>query len=125
MQLACIFLGLSLLFTTPAWALSNDDIFANARNAYKNRDDQALAQYLQQLQAHDYVLAPYADYWLMLLHLSQADNDTVRDFLTRYADLPFADKVRGEWLKALGKRQDWNTFFEELPNFQGDDVAVS
>jgi soluble lytic murein transglycosylase len=125
MQLACIFLCWTLLFTTPAWALSNDDIFANARNAYKNRDDQALARYLQQLQGHDYILAPYADYWLMLLHLSQADNDSVRDFLTRYADLPFADRVRGEWLKALGKRQDWGTFFDELPNFQGDDVAVS
>ncbi|MEO8419473.1 MAG: transglycosylase SLT domain-containing protein [Methylophilaceae bacterium] len=125
MQLACIFLGLTLLFSSPAWALGNDDIFASARNAYKNRDDQALAQYLQQLQAHDYVLAPYADYWLMLLHLSDADNDSVRNFLTRYADLPFADRVRGEWLKALGKRQNWDTFFEELPNYQGSDVAVS
>ncbi len=125
MQLACIFLGLTLLFSSPAWASGNDDIFASARNAYKNRDDQALAQYFHQLQAHNYVLAPYADYWLMLLHLSDADNDSVRDFLTRYADLSFADRVRGEWLKALGKRQDWDTFFEELPNYQGGDMAVS
>lgn len=124
MKLAWIFLGLAL-FSSPVLALSTDEVFADARDAYKNRDEQALASDFQQLQGQGYVLAPYADYWLMLLRLSQADNDSVRDFLNRYAELPFADRLRGEWLKALGKRQDWETFFSEQPNFQRDDAAVT
>ena len=60
----------------------------------------------------------------MLLRLSQADNATVQNFLTRYADFPFADRLRGEWLKQLGARQDWQTFFSELPNFQREDTAL-
>lgn len=125
MKSARIFLSILFLFSSPVWALSQDEIFLNARDAYKAQNEQTLAQDTQQLQGQNYVLAPYADYWLMLLRLSQASNDSVHDFLTRYADLPFADRLRGEWLKALGKRQDWQTFFEELPNFNRDDVAVT
>ncbi|MEZ0231691.1 MAG: transglycosylase SLT domain-containing protein [Methylophilaceae bacterium] len=117
--------GLTLLLSSQAWALSTDELFTKARDAYKARDDFALSNYTDQMQAQGYVLAPYADYWLMLLRMSQADNQTVRAFINRYPDLPFTDRVRGEWLKALGKRQDWQTFFEELPNFTRDDVAVS
>ncbi|MGZ8261439.1 MAG: transglycosylase SLT domain-containing protein, partial [Methylotenera sp.] len=66
----------------------------------------------------------YADYWLMSLRLEQAENSEVTDFLTRYADMPFADRLRGEWLKKLGKQENWPLFFEEHANFQREDVAV-
>ncbi|HZV99393.1 MAG TPA: transglycosylase SLT domain-containing protein [Methylophilaceae bacterium] len=124
MKLAWIFLSLSLMFSSPAWAQSNDEMFADARDAYKRRDEQMLVDIAQQLQAKDYILAPYVDYWLILLRLSQASDDSVRDFLNRYPDYPFTDRVRGEWLKALGKRQEWPTFFEELPHFRREDAAV-
>ena len=100
-----IFLSLSLLFSSPVWARNNDDAFASAQKAYDKKNEAALAADLRELQANNYILAPYADYWLMLLRLSQASNDSVVDFLNRYADYPFADRVRGEWLKQLGKRQ--------------------
>jgi soluble lytic murein transglycosylase len=118
-------LGSLLCSSLPAWALNDDVVFNNARNAYKNQNELALSGYTQQLQTQNYLLAPYADYWLMLLRLNQAENTTVRDFLGRYADFPFVDRLRGEWLKALGKRLDWQTFFKELPNFQREDTAVS
>ena len=125
MQLAWIFLSLSLLFSSPAWALNTDELFANAREAYKSHNEPALVEYTQRLQAQNYVLAPYAGYWLMLLRMSQASDDSVRDFLTRYPDLPFTDTVRGEWLKQLGKRQDWQPFFAELTSFHRNDAAVT
>lgn len=125
MKSGWVFTSILLLFSGPVLALSQDEVFLNARDAYKAQNEQTLAQDAQQLQAQHYVLAPYADYWLILLRLSQASNDAMHDFLDRYADLPFDDRVRGEWLKALGKRQDWQTFFEELPNFNRDDVAVT
>src|SRR4051812_3989422 len=103
MKLAWIFLSWSLLLSGSANALNiavlnNDALFEDARDAYKKQDDAALEAYTRQLQAQNYILAPYADYWLMLLRLSQADADTVRDFLNTYRELPFADRVRGEWL---------------------------
>lgn len=125
MKLASILLGFSLLLSGQANALSNDELFADARDAYRKQDDTALAADTQQLQAQNYILAPYADYWLMLLRMSEADNDYVRNFLNHYAELPFADRVRGEWLKKLGKQQDWQTFLAELPNFHRDDTVVS
>jgi len=125
MQFFRFILCLSVLVSNLVFAQSNDELFTSARDAYKARDELSLSRYLQQMQAQDYVLAPYADYWLILLRLSQADNASMRDFFTRYPDMPFTDRVRGEWLKQLGKRQDWTTYFAELPNFQRDDIAVS
>ena len=105
--------------------LTGDDDFIAARRAFDKKDIAALSVNLQQLQTEHYILAPYADYWLMLLQLSKSDgqpdnpidNNSVTTFLEKYNDYPFADRVRGEWLKSLAKRQDWTTFFNELPNF--------
>ena len=36
--------------------------------------------FVLQLQNQDYILAPYADYWLMLLNLEDADNQAVSRF---------------------------------------------
>jgi len=119
----CLRSGAAVAITNDA--INTDALFAGAKSAYQSRDDQALAQYVQQLQAQEYVLTPYAEYWLMLLRLNQADTPTVRDFLSRYEQVPFADRLRGEWLKSLAKRQDWATYLEELPKFQRDDVGVS
>lgn len=124
MQWAWLLLGFTL-FSGQAWAVDNEALFAKAQKAYDSRDETALADYTRQMQARDYIVAPYADYWLMLLRLSNADNSSVRQFLDRYPDLPFTDRVRGEWLKQLAKRGDWQTFFEEFPRFHRDDVAVT
>ena len=102
-----------------------DENFLAARRAYDKKDVAELSSNLKQLQGDHYILAPYADYWLMLLQLEQAENGTVSAFLEKYNDYPFLDRFRGEWLKVLAKRQEWTTFFEELPNFKRDDVAVS
>ncbi|MCB5190462.1 lytic transglycosylase domain-containing protein [Methylobacillus arboreus] len=106
-------------------AASPDDVFLSARNAYNARNANALATASQSLQAQHYILAPYTDYWRLLLTLNQADKQSVQGFLERYSDLPFADRARGEWLKVLARRQDWTTFFEEYPKFNRDDAAVS
>lgn len=124
MQWAWLLLSFTL-FSGQAWAIDNEALFAKAQKAYESRDEAALADYTRQMQARDYIVAPYADYWLMLLRLSNADNSSVREFLDRYPDLPFTDRVRGEWLKQLAKRGDWQTFFEEFPRFHRDDVAVT
>lgn len=113
-------------FATPmAWGMSAEQTFAHAQSAYQSKNVKALADDASQLHAQNYLLAPYADYWLMLITLSSSDKAAVRDFLTQYTEYPFADKVRGEWLKSLAKRQDWDTFFAELADFKRDDLAVT
>ncbi len=114
-----------LFVSSPAWGMSADQTFAHAQNAYQSKNAKVLADDASQLHAQNYILAPYADYWLMLITLSTSDKTVVRDFLSQYADYPFADRVRGEWLKSLGKRQDWDTFFDELASFKREDLAVS
>lgn len=117
---------LALFFlTSPAWAMGGDESFSRAQAAYQSRNDRQLAEFANQLHAQNHVLAAYADYWLILLKLSSSDTPTVQTFLTQNADYPFADNVRGEWLKVLAKRQDWNAFFEELPRYKREDVAIT
>lgn len=125
MQRAWWLLGVAFFFGSPAWADSPQDDFVAARQAYNERDERALAEYSAQLHDQNYILAPYVDYWRLLLLLDQASTQEVRNFLARYEDFPFAPRVWIEWLKRLGKRQEWQTFFEELPQLTVEDTAVS
>ncbi len=118
---------MSMLFVlnTHVFALSGDAEFLEARAAYDKKNVVALTEYVQQLQNQNYILAPYAAYWLMLLNLEDADNQTVVDFMNTYSDYPFADRVRGEYLKKLAKNQDWANFSDEISSYQQNDVAVA
>lgn len=117
--------GVACLSVAPAWADTSQDTFLAARDAYKVRDEESLALYSSRLQAENYPLTPYVEYWRMLLRLEQADPPDVRAFMERYADLPFSERVRVEWLKKLGKREDWAIFFEELPRSMTEDPAIA
>jgi soluble lytic murein transglycosylase len=106
-------------------ARADDDLLIKTRAAYDKQNQIAVAEYARMLNEEHYLLAPYADYWLMLLKLSTADNAEVAQFIERYADYPFADRVRGEWIKKLAKQEDWQTILAEMPKYQREDVAVS
>lgn len=125
--------ALLLVLSTSAMAALGDTqptdiLFNKARDAYQAKNEAALADALQQMQAQQYILAPYANYWLMLLQMGNPDadasNERMQAFFNQYADYPFTDRLRGEWLKQLGKRQDWKTLLDEYPRFQRDDVGV-
>lgn len=104
--------------------MSDQALFQHAREAYTAKNEIALTEDVNQLNARLYLLAPYADYWRMLLRLEQAENTEIQDFLTRYAHMPFSERLRGEWLKKIGKQQDWPLFFEQSANFKREDQAV-
>jgi soluble lytic murein transglycosylase len=109
---------LVLLYVPSSNAESGDDEFLKAREAYDNKNVLALADSVTRLQNQNYILSPYADYWLMLLNLDEASNQSVQDFLTRYSNLPFANRLRGEWLKKLAKQQNWSTFLDNYTQYQ-------
>jgi soluble lytic murein transglycosylase len=112
------------LFSAPVLAMSDQALFQHARESYNAKNETALADDVAELNEQQYLLAPYADYWLMLLRLDVAENDEVQNFLTKYGNYPFAERLRGEWLKKLGKQQDWQVFFEQYPNYKREDTAV-
>jgi soluble lytic murein transglycosylase len=117
--------ALSMLFVQQVQAQTIEGLLTAAQAAYNKQDLAGLQMHARQMKAQGDILAPYADYWIMLLQLSAASNQDVQAFLQRYAEFPFADRVRGEWLKKLGKNREWQTFFAELPNLRRDDVAVN
>ncbi|MES2500555.1 MAG: transglycosylase SLT domain-containing protein [Pseudomonadota bacterium] len=116
---------ISLVHASTAFAASGDDEFLLARAAYEQKNAIALSEYTQQLQSQHHILAPYAEYWLMLLSLDEVDNQTVIEFINAHSDYPFADRLRGEHLKKLAKAQDWSGFSAEFSNYRQEDAAVA
>jgi len=114
----------AMVFSQSVCAMSDAVLFQHAREAYNSRNESALALDAKQLNLQQYPLAPYADYWLMLLKLDQTRDEEVQNFLAKYIDLPFADRVRGEWLKKLAKQGNWQSFFEEYAGLQHEDVGL-
>ena len=106
---------LAISLSSQAFALSDEALFQHARAAYAAKNEMVLAEDASQLKDQQYHLAPYADYWKMLLKLeqNQARDEEVQNFLAQYVDMPFTDRVRGEWLKKLGKEENWVPFFDE------------
>ena len=113
-----------LLFTSYTFAQSDDVTFQYAREAYKSKNEMALAEDVEHLKTQQYLLAPYADYWLMLLRLSRSDDLAVENIINEYADMPFADSLRAEWLKKLAKQQNWPLFFKQYALSQHQDVSL-
>lgn len=111
--------ALILLLGADICAASQEDDFLAARDAYQAHDLAKLDVYAGRLQ--DYVLAPYVAYWQLQSRLDQASPAEVKTFLARYGDTPIGDRLRGEWLKSLGKEQNWSLFLREYPQLQGVD----
>ena len=125
MKFFWVLASVGLLLSARAHGGAAGDPLIAAQEAYNKQNLASVEAYAQQMKANADILAPYADYWAMLLKLSTASDQDVSAFIERYQAFPFADRVRGEWLKQLGKRQDWNLFFAELGQFKRDDNAVS
>jgi peptidoglycan lytic transglycosylase len=106
-----------------ASAQPSDADFAAARDAYRAGDAARLERIAPRLAG--YLLEPYVTYWRLRLKLDEADPAAVRAFLERYADLPLAERLRSEWLKALGKRGEWTLFASEYPKVVAEDVELA
>lgn len=106
----------------PCLAQSDADFLA-ARAAFDKGDRVKLAALSPKLRGH--VLEPYVEYWRLKLSIDDAPAEAVRDFLARYPDTPLAEKLRVDWLKALGRKADWNRFAADYPPPSGEDVELA
>lgn len=113
---------LLLAFATNAFAAPGDDDFLAMRDALRGKDKTKLEGFAQRLKGH--VLEPYAAYWLMREQLDDAEPAAVRAFLAEYKDTFVAERLRAEWLKRLGKEQQWSLFEAERSALAEPDTEI-
>ena len=118
----------SWLICLPLAALSansaaTDEDFLGAREAFQTGNAAQLEIHAQRLQGH--LLESYITYWQLSLRLGEAAPEEVRAFLTANRGGPLAWQLRGEWLKALARREQWELFDAELPLHAGADNELA
>ena len=114
-------IALQLLFAT-ALAAPDDDFLA-ARDAFNARNNSRLNQLAPKLQSHE--LAPFVHYWQLTLNIDSAAPDEIQAFLTRHNDSYISDRLRIDWLKALGRQKRWDLFQAQYPQLVNEDTEIT
>ena len=95
-----------------------------AREAARGGDRARLEGLAGELRGH--MLAVYVDYWRLQPDLKNgADTMAIRAFLADNAGDYLAEKVRGDWLRQLGKQQQWPVFDAEYPALAQPDQELA
>ncbi len=119
-----IFAAILLALCAPALAvkeLTQDEAVIAARDAFNAGDRVKFGKLVGKLDGH--VLDSYVEYWR--LRLENAPADKLRAFLAKNTGTPLAEQLRGEWLKLLGSRGQWELFRAEYPALAGDDPELA
>ncbi|WP_159877939.1 lytic transglycosylase domain-containing protein [Aquitalea denitrificans] len=118
-------LALTVASSLPALAGNNDDLIA-ARDAYRSNNLSKLAAIAGSMPAN-YALRDYPSYWLTLKALDKDNDSQVIGFLNSVREGWMPEKIRNEWLKKLGKREDWGSFtaeWKKLPVEARDEESI-
>lgn len=113
---------LAILFALVPGAAIGDEDFLAMRDAFRARDQKRLDALAPRLKGH--VLEPYAAYWRLRNQLAEAEPETVRAFLAEYKDTFVAERMRADWLKRLGKEQQWALFETERAGLAEEDAEI-
>jgi len=116
-------LALAAAWLTPAHALDADGAFVSARDAFQKGDIQRLNDLAESLGSH--VLYPYIAAWQLRSRLDQASIQDIQGFFARHGDTLAGQRLRGDWLKQLGKNRAWDIFEREYAGFALEDLEVS
>ena len=116
------FFLLGALSVSIAWAAPGDAAVRQAQQAYAARKLADLERAARDVPA-GHVLAPYVEYWQLML-ASSTDDARIADFLARYPGSRLAEALRADWLKSLGAREAWPAFLAEYPRLVNPDAAL-
>ncbi|HEX7454978.1 MAG TPA: transglycosylase, partial [Gallionella sp.] len=111
-----------LLITTNALA-SQDDDFLAARDAFRAGDAAKLSTLALRLQHSP--LEVYTAYYQLKMRLDTIDPGVIREYLARPDDTPLIDRMRADWLRILGKKQQWELFDSEYPRLISEDAELT
>lgn len=113
-----------LLLLPQASVASSDDDFLAARDAFRSGDAARFNALAKRLDS--YVLAPYVAYYQLQMRLRDASAEEVRSFIASNPDTPLSDRLRADWLRVMGRQQNWALFEEEYPALLNkDDVELA
>ena len=113
---------------------ATEQAFVAARDAFERRNLKALAAARERLGnslGAPHPLSPYAQYWWLSANLSHAGTfavsnaNEIRAFLTDHPNSVAADSLRRDWLKILGKLDQWELFAAEAPLLVSDDAEIT
>lgn len=103
-----------------AWAAPIDDIRA-ARDAARQGNLNKLADLIARTDGG--TLEPYPRYWLLSAQIDSMPPERILEFLDRYQGSYLGDRLRGDWLRQLGKTGDWERFEAEWPKLVSWEAA--
>lgn len=120
-----------LLLVVPPALADQDADFLAAHDAFLAGDTVKLGRYAQRLKKTP--LEVYVSYYQLHLSLENADTkpvpnpvaEAVKAFLSRPEDTPMINQLRGDWLKLLGKKQQWDLFDAEYPRLLDEDTELT
>ena len=104
-------------------ALAGDADFLAARDAFRVGDAARLDRIAARLKNSP--LEPYLAYYQLRMRLENADTATIQAFLARSDETPVIDRLRAEWLKQLGRKQQWDAFMAEYPRLSSEDTELT
>ena len=99
-----------------------DQALLGAYDSYRAGNALRLARYGKDLDEH--TLRPWADYWRIAVRLEDASAQDVQAFLRQYRGTYVGEMLRGDWLRALGKRRDWAAFEREATLSTREDLEI-
>jgi len=110
----------------PALAQGGDATILDAREAFRKKDRARLEATRAAAAAERHPLAMWVDYWELNNRLTDAQQDELNAFASRWSGTYVEDRLRNDWLLELGRRRDWANFAVEYPRFRmNDDREVS
>jgi soluble lytic murein transglycosylase len=118
---AVLALAAATAFAAPSKP-GKDDTILGAYDAYRAGDALKLARVAKSLEGHG--LAPWLEYWRVSMRLEDATAAEVDSFFAAYGDMYVGERLRGEWLRVLGRRADWERFEREAARYARDELEV-
>ena len=119
---AVLSLALGVASALAGAAPGGDDVLA-MREALRVGDTRKLDLLAPKFKGH--VLEPYAAFWQLRSRLDTAAPEAVRAFLADYKDTFVAERMRSDWLRRLGRSQQWSLFDAERPLLLTDEVDIA
>ena len=113
----------AFLFACPGYAAKGgDEAFLTAYDAYRAGDAIKLARQAKKLEGH--LLSPWVAYWRIALGLEDASIPDVRAALEQFRGMYVEERLRGDWLRVLGKHASWDEFERQLPFYARDELEI-
>lgn len=117
------FLVLALLLIPVLAVAKQDADFMAARDAFRTGNLAKLNRMAMQLKNSP--LEPYLAYYQLRLQLETASAASIQEFLARPDNTPLINRLRAEWLRVLGKRQQWGEFSAQYPKLIGTETDLT